>query len=215
MQPEMIPCVEIDTAVIRTIAVGELQTNCYILAPRGESTAVIVDPGAESERLKKIVDHLNLDIRAVFLTHGHFDHLGAVESFAVPVFIHAADRDCLSDSTKNYSEAFGVSLRVDGQVHAVQDGDILTPAGLSLRVIHTPGHTRGGICLLGSSFLLSGDTLFYRGIGRTDLAGGSSAQIVAAIREKLFCLDDAVRVFPGHGPPTTIGEEKRENPYLE
>jgi hydroxyacylglutathione hydrolase len=205
--------------IVSCITVGDLQENCYLYACPQTREAVIIDPGDEAERILAAIRELKVIPKYIINTHGHFDHICAIDAvsavYPVPLAIHPADVPLYSDA--RVAAMFGresplVKRTPDILLH---EGQHITFGTLSLEVIHTPGHTPGGVCLLSQPYcIFSGDTLFYRGIGRTDLPGGNFAQIVTSIRDKLYTLDDDLFVFPGHGEPTTILEEKQENPFV-
>lgn len=208
-----------DMPIVACVTVGPFQENCYLYACPRTREAVIIDPGDEAESILETITQLQLIPRYIVNTHGHIDHIGAIDAihevYPVPLAIHADDVPMYTD--ERVARQFGkeaplVKMKPD---ILLKEGDRLTFGTLSLEVLETPGHTRGGICLLSQPYcIFSGDTLFYRGIGRTDLEGGSYEQIVASIRQKLYTLDDELVVFPGHGSPTTIIEEKYENPFV-
>jgi hydroxyacylglutathione hydrolase len=205
--------------VVACITVGAFQENCYLYACPQTREGVIIDPGDEAESILKSIVELQIIPKYIINTHGHIDHICAIDAvsavYPVPLAIHAADVHLYTDEAT--AQMFGrtaplVQRKAD---ILLQEGDRLTFGTLALEVLHTPGHTPGGVCLLSRPYcLFSGDTLFYRGIGRTDLGGGDHEQITRSIREKLYILEDDLVVFPGHGRPTTIIEEKYENPFV-
>jgi len=191
---------------ILSVIVGVLRTNCYILF-NDNLKAVIVDPGDEHKKIKEQIVKHNLDAKAIILTHGHYDHIGSIDQFDLPVYINAADKDFLDYGYKN-------RLSADLDLRILNKEGVPRIADMELEVIHTPGHTLGSICIKLDEVLLSGDTLFFQGIGRTDLPGGNYDMIIDSIYNKLFTLDENIKVYPGHGPVTTISKEKGENPFL-
>lgn len=199
---------------IERIAVGPLETNCYCVSDKG--AAFIVDPGDDYDTIKAYLDKNSFKVDFVLLTHGHADHIKDAQRFGAPVFIHKEDKVCLYDASYNLSAFVGASftLSKDHDVREVKDGDVIEWKGRDLKVIHTPGHSRGGICALMDGHLFSGDTLFRFSIGRTDLVGGNHAQLLESISSRLFVLPDSVKVYPGHGETSTIGEEKKLNPFM-
>lgn len=207
--------------IFDTVVVGALGVNCFILGCEATREGIVVDPGDEVDRILACVEQHGLKLIAIVNTHGHFDHIGGNGALkrhcAIPLYIHQADAPMLG-RVAQVAGMYGLpgenSPEADG---FLEDGMLLSFGNCQLRVIHTPGHTPGGCCLYleQERKLISGDTLFADGVGRTDLPGGSHAQLVQSIRERLFCLPDQVQVYPGHGPATTIGHEKRHNPYLD
>lgn len=209
---------------------GMLQCNCYILAARAGSDAVIVDPGQRAMgRIREILDENRLTPSAVLLTHGHVDHIWSAQkvadTYGCPVYIHPEDRFMLTDPIKGFGPrlaqlAFGVLFSEPKQVVELdRDGDKLDLGGITVTVDHTPGHTRGSVVFRISDgpvdLAFTGDTLFKQSVGRTDLPGGSGRDLLDSIVTKLLVLDDDAVVLPGHGPQTTIGAERRTNPFLE
>src|SRR5712692_10447876 len=210
---------ETGTPIIACVTVGDFKENCYLYACPHTREAVIIDPGDEAERILKRIQELELIPKYIINTHGHIDHICAIDAvsatYPVPLAIHPADLSMYTD--KRAAEMFGRSAPlVQRKAHILlQEGITITVGTLALEVLHTPGHSPGGICLVSRPYcVFSGDTLFNRGIGRTDLPGGDYGQIVKSIREKLYRLEDELVVFPGHGPPTLIIEEKYENPFV-
>jgi glyoxylase-like metal-dependent hydrolase (beta-lactamase superfamily II) len=210
---------------------GAFATNCYVIAPAPGQACVVVDPGQDAvEPLERVLAEHRLTPVAVLLTHGHFDHTFSVapvcDGHDVPAFIHPDDREMLADPMKGLSREalafFGgrLEVREPREVRTLDDGGSLTLAGLTLRVDHTPGHTPGSVVFStatgeGDEVILAGDTLFAGSIGRTDLPGGDTAQMMRSLRDKLLTRDDAAHVLPGHGPATTIGRERASNPFLQ
>jgi len=209
---------------------GMLQCNCYILAARAGSDAIIVDPGQRAMgRIREILDENRLTPSAVLLTHGHVDHIWSAQkvadTYGCPVYIHPEDRFMLTDPIKGFGPrlaqlAFGVLFSEPKQVVELdRDGDKLDLGGITVTVDHTPGHTRGSVVFRVSDgpadLAFTGDTLFKQSVGRTDLPGGSGRDLLDSIVTKLLVLDDDTVVLPGHGPQTTIGAERRTNPFLE
>jgi glyoxylase-like metal-dependent hydrolase (beta-lactamase superfamily II) len=204
--------------ILEKISVGALQSNCYILASQRNSRAIIIDPGAEARKIRKVLEKYNLAPALVINTHGHYDHIGADDEFKVPVYAHKLDAPMLKDARLNMSGLFSLPRTVKSEVILVEDNQVIESDGIQLKVMHLPGHTPGGIGLLlqkpASGIVFTGDALFYHGIGRSDLDGGDEEALIKAIKEKLLILADATEVHPGHGASSTIGEEKMNNPYL-
>ncbi|MGN0334441.1 MAG: MBL fold metallo-hydrolase [Lachnospiraceae bacterium] len=202
------------------LVVGMVSTNCYFLINEETKETVVVDPGACAGRIMSFVERNELKPVAVLLTHGHFDHIAAVEelreAFAIPVYACGQEKEMLGDPALNLSIRFTRRpIRMSADIYC-KEGDLLELAGMEIRVIETPGHSPGGCCyeIASEDILFSGDTLFFAGIGRTDFTGGSHRQLIRSIMEKLFVLPDQTRVYPGHGEQTTIAYEKENNPYV-
>lgn len=204
--------------ILEKVVVGEFQVNCYILAQNNE--AIIIDPGAEPKKIKRILDKLNLAPFLIINTHGHIDHISADEAFGVPIYIHKDEVNFLRDPELNLSDFLGerFSLSANAEIFCVEDNQEIKLNNLKLKVIHTPGHTPGGISLWLRSprqdILFTGDTLFAGSIGRTDFLGADIKKLLESIRKKIFVLNENIKILPGHGPESTIGREKQENPYL-
>jgi glyoxylase-like metal-dependent hydrolase (beta-lactamase superfamily II) len=197
---------------------GEIETNCYLFYCEASRACAIIDPGAEPGKIFSAVARLELKPVLVLNTHGHLDHIGAnrdmTEKYGVPLALHAADAPMLK--AENFLE-IGLLLGVRDSPspdRLLADGDEIAVGGERLRVIHTPGHTPGSVGFFGSGLLFSGDTLFCGGVGRTDLEGGSWKDLDRSIREKLFILPTETIVLPGHGPWTTVDQEKLSNPFF-
>jgi len=200
--------------LIKKIVVGPLESNCYLVGDEHTKEIFVIDPGGDYKEIKSVIDKYSLKPKAVINTHGHGDHIGANKEFSIPVWIHRLDADFLMDPSKNLSGAFGFLLKTKSASRLLEDGDMLDIGKYNLEVIHTPGHTPGSICLKGAGVILTGDTLFCQGIGRTDFTYGSEEDITSSIKEKLFTLDDDYVIYPGHGPSSTIGNEKINNPFI-
>lgn len=205
--------------IFRGLSVGMMDSNCYIIGCEETREGAIVDPGADAKRILKKVEELGLKIVAVILTHGHIDHIGALadvrEATGAPVMIHADDAPQLTDAGKNLSVYVGSKVSTKAADRLLQDNDKIEVGKITLEVIHTPGHTRGGISIkCAPEILITGDTLFAGSIGRSDFPGGNHVQLISSIKTKLLIFPDETRVYPGHGPSSTIGEEKRFNPFL-
>ena len=204
---------------IVNIPTGMLQTNTYLVCDETSRLGFIVDLGGYSKELKNIIEKNDIQIQYIVLTHGHGDHIGGVQEHLkdfpdAKVVCSRAEEKMLLDPELNEAHHFGpekVSFKPD---ILVDDGDTLTVGNMTMKFIMTPGHTEGGMCILIDDVLFSGDTLFCRSIGRTDLAGGDFRTIMESIKKKLFLLPDETQVLPGHMGPTTIGFEKENNPFV-
>jgi len=204
--------------IFETIPVGPMQANCYLLAQEAGQETMIIDPGGEFRRIKQALDAYKLKPAMVINTHGHIDHIGCDDKFDCPIFIHARDVALLKDPALNLSGFLGSPFTVSSQVHTLEDKEDIVLGNIQLKVIHVPGHSPGGIALLmqkpNDNILFTGDSLFFQGIGRTDFDGGDGGLLIKSIKERLFSLADETLVYPGHGPSSTIGEEKKNNPFL-
>lgn len=204
--------------IFETLIVGPLQVNCYILAAKEGSGAIIIDPGADVDKIKAVLARFQLDPALVINTHGHCDHIGGDDSFGAQVYVHKDDAALLRDAELNLSNFLMLDCSVTSPIHPVEEGRIIENGDIRLEVIHTPGHTPGGICLLMKSpdekILFTGDTLFAQGVGRSDFPGASHARLIESIKKKLLVLPDDTRIYPGHGPASTLAAEKQGNPFL-
>lgn len=200
--------------ILEKIVVGPMQVNCYILGSSDTSEALVIDPGFEPEKIKRSLNKRGLKAKYVVNTHGHIDHIGADANFTCPVYIHRLDARLLKNPALNLSDMMGISFTLPAQIELLEDGQKLKIGEFYLEVIHTPGHTPGGICLNEGEFIFTGDTLFAQGLGRTDIPYASERDLLNSIQKKLFTLQDEVVIYPGHGPSSTIGEEKRNNPFI-
>jgi len=246
--------------IIERIVIGDLETNCYLLADRQTKKGFIIDPGGESEKIKRAMKKHAVVPAGIINTHGHFDHIRGDGDFGLPVYIHREDIPFLKDPVHNFSSLFPPPYAYEGEVIPLNDGDTLPLGERSITVIHTPGHTPGSICLLippsprlggarrdvtqwacpmpnlrrdnpakggvhtgttdmpvGCSIapvLFSGDTLFYRSIGRTDMDYADQESLISSIHRKLLSLPSDTVVFPGHGARTSIEQESAENPFI-
>ena len=199
--------------IFETVSVGAMQVNCYILAGQEKGRAIIIDPGDQERKIKAALARHALVPALVVNTHGHYDHIGCDDKFGVPVYVHKDDVDFLKDPQLNLSGVFSLGYKVASAIMPLEDAQVLGVDGIELEVMHLPGHTPGGIALLlrkpAQRIVFTGDTLFAQGIGRCDLVGGDETLLIQSIRQKLFALADDTRIYPGHGPASTIGEEKQ------
>ena len=208
--------------ILKRLTVGILSTNCYIVGCPQTKEAIIIDPGfdrgEEAKRVLKEVDQHGLRIQYIVNTHGHPDHLsgnGIIKrATGAPILIHKEDAPLLTDTAKNLSDLFGFQMVSPPADKTLQDKDVIKIGEIVLTVLHTPGHSRGSICLLGEDVVFTGDTLFAGGVGRTDLPGSSHQEILRSLKNKLMPLPDHLRIYPGHGLSSTVGREKRFNPFL-
>jgi len=188
--------------MLKKLVVGYIQSNCYILGCPKTNEGLVIDPGDDTTRIVKEISKSNLTIRYILLTHYHFDHAGSAlelrDITKAPVLIHQLD-------------APGLSFKPDGYLY---DGQQITVGSYELSILHTPGHTPGGISIHAPGAVFTGDALFADSIGRTDLAGGDYHQLIEGVRKKIFPLGDELRIYPGHGPASTIGREKLANPFF-
>jgi len=201
------------------IIVGPLETNCYLVYDEETKDCLIVDPGAEAEKIFPVIAEEGLKPVAILNTHGHIDHTGAnrdmKDKYNVPLYMHAADKDRMTRLQQLELSLFlGAKDSPPVDKH-IADGDKIKIGKGVLRVLHTPGHSPGSVCLLADDFLLSGDTLFFEGVGRTDLPGGDQRRLETSIRDRLMILPDKTEVLPGHGPMTSIGWERANLTFLE
>ena len=204
---------------IEKFVLGSMATNCYFLINEETKEFVIVDPATCPDYVVNHVKSNGYIPKAIFLTHAHFDHVmgidGWVKEFNIPVYLHEDEKKNLEDPELNLSGVFGTSYSYS-DVKCLKDGQDMDVAGFTFKIIHTPGHTCGGCCYYcdEEGILISGDTLFYHSVGRSDFPTGSMGTLVRSIKEKLFCLSDDVMVYPGHDDATCIGDEKKYNPFV-
>lgn len=192
--------------VIKRFSVGPLATNCYVVSSRAE--AFIVDPGADAALIKDYIKQNKLHVAFIINTHSHIDHIMADSELGYPVYIHRLDAPALQDAKKNHSRFLLGAFHPCTPAKLLRDNDSIAFDDMQIKVLHTPGHTPGGICLQVGDAVFTGDTLFKDGIGRTDFPGGSESEILSSIKEKLLSLDDSVTIYPGHGEASTIGRER-------
>jgi hydroxyacylglutathione hydrolase len=202
------------------VAVGPLQCNCSIIGDETTREAIVIDPGDDIEDILSLVKKHNLTVKQIVITHAHIDHVGGAQKLraatGAPILLNQNDYDLLKMLDM---QAAWIGMRSPGKVeidHSLADADTVQAGSLSANVLHTPGHTEGSICLYfpAENKLIAGDTLFAGSIGRTDLPGGSFQKIVNSLHERVLALPDETVVVPGHGPLTTIGEERQSNPFL-
>jgi len=220
--------------IIEMIPVGPLQANCIILGCEKTKKAAVVDPGGDADRIMSVIRALGLEVVAIINTHGHADHIAAngrvKAATGAPIMIGERDSGMLTSAARNLSLLGGAYVTSPAADRLLKEGDEIEIGRVKIKVIETPGHTPGGICLLvrdmpddgpaadkavnGEPRLITGDTLFAGSVGRTDFPGGSWDELLRSIKEKLLPLGDDIEVYPGHGPATTIGDERESNPFL-
>lgn len=201
----------------RTLPVGDLEANCTILMCTKTKEAAIFDAGADAGEIIKAVEAMGANPVKLINTHGHYDHLGAAnqlkEKYSIPFYISAKEKEYAEEPGKNLSVMYGESVSVKVE-HTFIDGEVLEVGDLKLKVLATPGHTFGGSCFLVDDLLIAGDTIFMQSIGRSDLYGGNAEQLIEMIKTKILTLPEETIIITGHGPQTTVGNEKRMNPFL-
>jgi len=203
---------------VKKLIVGPMEANCYILADEKTKRAIIIDPGDEAEKIIRKVNAEELEVIYIVNTHAHIDHIGANdiirEETGAHLLIHSSDAPFLEDPEMNLSIMIDKKRKFSSPAKMLEEGDQIQVDGISLSVLHTPGHTPGSICLHAKDKLFTGDTLFAGSVGRTDLPGGNLLDLENSIKEKLLVFSDEVIVYPGHGPQTTIGKEKQDSPFV-
>lgn len=203
---------------IAMMTVGAIQTNCYIVNQKGSRECVVIDPGDEAEKIDAYLKKKGLSSRGILLTHGHFDHIMGVTRLQAlaggSLYACEEERELLADPDMNVSRMTGGETALEADV-LLRDGQTLALAGMEFKVIHTPGHTIGSCCyyLEKEKILFSGDTIFMESVGRTDFPTGSGRQLLESVRERVLTLPPDVRIYPGHGPETSVAYEKQNNPY--
>jgi len=204
--------------ILETFEVGPFMVNCYLVGCETTHDAMIIDPGDMGDMVLERARELNLQVKHIINTHGHADHIkdnGLVKDrTGAPIWIHRLDAPMLPVPNHNLSAFFGFSISSPPADKFLEDGQEFKLGDLSFKIIHTPGHSPGGVCLLHDKILFCGDTLFCESIGRTDLPGGDFNALEQSIRNRIYTLDDDVTVYPGHGPATLVGFEKHSNPFV-
>ncbi|MFZ5943329.1 MAG: MBL fold metallo-hydrolase [Bacillota bacterium] len=206
---------------IKTLIVGPIETNCYIAYCPKTKEGVVIDPGDDGEKIIEAINSLNISIKYIINTHGHHDHIKAnaqvKNGTQAPILIHVNDAPMLTDPNKNLSFYMGEKASLPKADRELKDGDVIELSSFSFKVLHTPGHTTGGICLYceAEKKCFTGDTLFKGSVGRTDLPGGNYKTLMTSLQEKLVVLPHDVAIYPGHGPDSSVREEKAVNPFLK
>ena len=200
------------------LVLGALDTNCYIFYDENTKNAVLIDPAADGDTIISKIKQLGITVKYIIITPAHIDHIMALDEIAeftkAPVVIHSDDKDTLNNDAFNLAVYFHtVSPKTKADI-IVKNGDTLDLDGHEIKFIHTPGHNKGSMCILCGDTLFSGDTLFLMSVGRTDHYGGNQEKIIKSIKTRLFVLDENIRVYPGHGDPTTIGYEIENNMFV-
>ena len=200
---------------IKCLSLGNIGTNCYLLST--DKAAVVIDPGFYSEETAKFLEQNSLKDKMILLTHSHFDHIGDAERlrnlYGAKIGVGVYDNDALANTHKNLANMFGADLKPFSADITFNDLQEFSVGDICFKVLHTPGHTVGGVCYFTDNNLFSGDTLFFGSIGRTDFPGGDFAVLKKSV-QRLYTLEDDVQVYSGHGPKTTIGYEKNNNPFI-
>ncbi|MCP5006031.1 MAG: MBL fold metallo-hydrolase [Planctomycetes bacterium] len=204
--------------IMKNVVVGPLEVNCFIIGCEDSKRAAIIDPGGDADKIIRVIENEGLKPEFIINTHAHFDHVGAVKTlqdhFGIDFLLHNDDL-FLIENVGEQAAVFGLGQVEKPEVNKfVKDGDTVTLEQMTIKVIHTPGHTPGGVCYYAEDKLFVGDTLFAGSVGRTDFPGSSHDRLIHSIKENLFPLGDNVNVFTGHGPSTTIGSERAHNPFL-
>jgi len=204
----------------KALMVGLLEVNCYILGDEETKEAVVIDPGGDEDEILEALKYHGLQLKTIIDTHGHFDHVDAnqplKEATGASIAIHEADAAMLAKPSAEAMFFTGNRLRLSAADILLKEGDIISFGNHRLKVLHTPGHTPGGISLVmeDSPLVYVGDLLFQGSIGRTDFPGGSFEDLINAVKTKIFTLGDNYSVYPGHGPVTTVGQERKYNPFF-
>ena len=204
--------------IVERMPVGVYAANCYIVYNEDTKNGVIIDPGGDGKEIVERINQLGVNVKYIILTHGHGDHIGGVldvkRAFNAPVLIHELDVEYLSDPEKNLSSMMPMNeIEIEPDLR-LKGGDVFKLDNYDIEIIHTPGHTKGGISIKIGDNLFTGDTLFAGSIGRTDFEGGSYSDIISSINDKLIKYPDETIVYPGHGPSSSIGREKSYNQFI-
>ena len=204
-----------DELTLKTFVSGPLFNNCYLIINQDRKKGCLIDSPWDSREVVDFIKDQKIELVFILLTHAHFDHIHGLNDFKSPFYVHREDKPLLSNSQINGSSFFGSAVTVSKEANLYNQKQPLDFNGQKIEVIHTPGHTPGSTCLKIGDWLFSGDTLFFDSVGRTDVPLGSSEALINSLHEKVMILPDATVVYPGHGFSTTIGREKKHNPFLQ
>lgn len=203
--------------IFEILPIGIYSANCYIIGCEDTNEVVIVDPGGGVDIILDVIEKKNLNVKYIILTHGHGDHIGGIvklkNEINAPILVHKDDEDMLLDSSLNLTSMMSIDKIEIKPDRLLEDNDIINIGNLEAKIIHTPGHTKGSICIKVKDTLITGDTLFKGSIGRSDLYGGDHETLINSIKSKLLILDEDIKVYPGHGDSSTIKYEKKNNPF--
>jgi len=200
--------------ILHRIVTEGMETNCYIFGCAKTREVAIIDPGSDHEKIKALLNKEKLIPKFIINTHGHIDHIGANKELGLPVYIHKEDANFLTNPLLSLAVFYGSFAKSPKPARLLNDGDEVDISDIKMKVLHTPGHTPGGISLHYNGLVFTGDALFAGGVGRTDFPYGSSKRLIDSIKDKLMKLPDDTIVLPGHGEKSTIGDERRDNPWL-
>lgn len=203
---------------ITILTVGPIQTNCYIVNKEGSSFCIVIDPGEEADKIASYIRKKGWKNEGILLTHGHFDHITGVSELVSlvggKVYAYEGEKELMGDPRQNGSMMMGYELAIEPEC-LLRDGQQFSVAGMDFKVLHTPGHTKGSCCYYAEEekILFSGDTIFMESVGRTDFPTGSARELIDSVRNKVLTLPSDVKIYPGHGPETTVAYEMANNPY--